>query len=83
MSSRLSPKVAGALLGAVFLALQAAPGVAQEEEEAERNYKVEAEAGASLFFGATSQTTVIFKSSAEYRGWERFLLGGRAAYEGA
>jgi opacity protein-like surface antigen len=79
MSSRPKLTLAGALCAAAIFVLQAAPVMAQEESD--RNYKVEAEAGASLFFGATSQTTVIFKSSADYHDWERVLLAGRLAYD--
>lgn len=79
MLSRFPMTFAGLLAAAAIIMLHAAPALAQEESE--RSYKVEAEAGASLFFGATSQTTVAFKGSADYHGWERFLLAGRAGYD--
>ena len=79
MSSRITTTLIGALLCAGALIFQSAPASAQEESN--RSYKVDAEAGASVFFGATSQTTVILKTSGDYHGWERFLLGGRIAYD--
>ncbi len=50
---------------------------AQEEEGEERAWSVEGELGANVFFGASEQTTVLFRSGLEHQDdrWEASLLG--------
>jgi hypothetical protein len=48
-----------------------------QEEEVERSWSVDGELGANVFFGASEQTTVLFRSGFEHQDerWEVSLLG--------
>jgi len=62
------------LLGAALLALVAEPLSAQDE----RPWSLKTEAGASLFFGASSQSAVLFRSEYGYASdrWETTFAAG-------
>lgn len=68
-------RTATALLVLGGLTWGAVPASAQDEEE--RAWSIEGEAGANVFFGASEQTTVLFRSGFEHQDdrWEVSLLG--------
>ena len=63
------------ILGAVLLLGSAVPVLAQEDEE--RHWRAEGELGASLFFGASEQSAILFRSALEHddERWEVSFQG--------
>lgn len=61
----------------VVLFLSFLPAGLMAQDEAERDWSLEGEMGANVFFGASEQTTVLFRSAFDHQDdrWEVSLLG--------